>query len=227
MKLIIIGGSSTADYVIRSFKKPGNTLTIINKDKKIAEFLSESNGVNVLVSSPNRIATFEDADITGYDVAISLQERDVDNYVTCMILKSMFDIKKTICIVNNPNNADVFKELGIDSVISSTQILAESVLNESNVEDVVKTLSLERGKITLLELVVQESDYVANKKVMELKFPSDSSIACLYRKPKVIIPNGQTSIKPNDKLTIILNSDILDNVKKFIKEGNIANEESE
>ena len=38
------------------------------------------------------------------------------------------------------------KKLGVDSVISSTYLLAQMILNESSVEKILKTLSIEDEK---------------------------------------------------------------------------------
>ena len=52
---------------------------------------------------------------------------------------------------------------------------------------------------------------------MEINFPKFANISCVYRKPNVIIPNGQTLILPKDKLIVVSTSDDQKKVIDFVK----------
>ncbi|MBE0700741.1 MAG: TrkA family potassium uptake protein, partial [Acholeplasmataceae bacterium] len=39
--------------------------------------------------------------------------------------------------------------------------------------------------------------------IMDIPFPKNINISCIFRDPHVIIPKGSTIIKPGDKLIII------------------------
>lgn len=61
-------------------------------------------------------------------------------------------------------------------------------------------MSFEDDKIVLTEIIVKENYELSGRKIMDINFPKTGTISCVYRKPSVIIPNGQTTIYPNDKL---------------------------
>ena len=203
MRIVIANGDNSADYIIKNFNSRSNTLTIINSDKDVANHLAKSSKLPVILGDFTKVSTLKEANIQGADIFIALGRRDSDNYVGCLHARKQFGVKKCICIVNNPKNVEVFKELGLDSVICSTETLVSSVLAESSLEQLTKTMSFENDKIVMSEIVVKATYLIAHKHIMDLNFPKEGSIACIYRRPRVIIPNGSTLILPKDKLFVL------------------------
>ena len=216
MKIVVAGGNSAAEYIIRNFKSRSNTLTIINTDSEDAHQIVKDNKVPVFFGNPSRKFVLQDANVEGADIFIAVGEKDADNFVACLLAKKSFNVKKCICIVSNPNNVEVFKSLGIDSVISSTQLLMSTIASETSLEKLVKTMSFEDDKIILTEVVIKSSYKISHKHIGEIAFPHTASIACIYRNPRVIIPNGQTLILPKDKLLFVSSPNDQQSVIDFI-----------
>lgn len=219
MKIVIANGFEQADFVISMYKKErkDKNLIIINSDKNYANYISHKHKMPVYVGEPFKRYVLEETNIHDADVFIALSRSDTDNYVSCILAKQVFHVKKCICTVTNPKNVDIFKQLGIDSVVSSTYLLAESIKNESSIENIVKTLSLENDKIVLSEIVIDAKSAIANKKIMDINFPQTANIACIYRKPTVIIPYGQTVIRPKDTLLVVSTPDEQQFIVDFIR----------
>jgi len=203
MRIVIANGNNSADYIIKNFKGRNNTLTIINDDKDVANKLARSAKLPVIFGDFTKVSTLKEANIQGADLFIALGHKDSDNYVGCLHARKQFGVKKCICIVQNPKNVEVFKELGLESVISSTDTLVSSVLAESSLESLTKTMSFENDKIVMSEIVVKSNSLIAHKRIMDINCPKEGSIACVYRRPRVIIPNGSTLILPKDKIFVL------------------------
>ena len=203
MKIVIAGGYHAADYIIKKFKSKQNKLIVINSKREIAQYLTKSNQIPVFYGEPFKYFVLDEANVEDADIFIALGNVDTDNFVSCLLAKKVFNVKKCICTVNNPKNVRLYRELGIDSVVSSTQLLATSILSESSIEDLIKTMSLENEQIVLTEVVIKPNYEIANKRIMDLNFPKQGNISCVYRKPNVIIPNGSTVILPKDKLLVV------------------------
>lgn len=219
MKIVVAGGDNAADYIIKNFKGHSHKLTIINGDRDSANYLAKSSKLPVFFGDPTKSYILKDAHIEDADIFIALGFRDADNYVACMLAKKVFNVKKCICIVGNPKNIEVFKALGIESVISSTEQLVSSIIAESSLESLIKTMSLEEDKIVLTEIIIKANYEIAHKHIMEINFPKTGSIACVYRKPRVIIPNGQTLILPKDKLIIVSTPASQKEILKFVQKA--------
>jgi len=203
MKIVVAGGLHAADFILKSLKTRKDKIIVINENKEDSVYLSKANNLPVIYGEPYNKTVLEAAHIYEADIFISIGQDDTDNYVSCLFAKDIFKVKKCICIVSNPKNVEIFRELGIDTVISSTQLLVSSVLAESSVENLIKAVSLEDDKIVMTEVVIKPNYQVAHKRIADISFPKIGNISCIYRRPNVIIPNGSTLILPKDKLVIV------------------------
>jgi trk system potassium uptake protein TrkA len=217
MKIVITGGMHEADFIIKMLKEEHHQLIVINQDKEFAEYISTNNDIAVFPGDPTKAYVLSDAEADNADVLLALSDSDTDNYITCITAKKQFNIKRTVSKVKNPKNVELFKKLGVDSVISSTYLLAQTILNESSVENIIKTLSIEDEKIVMIEMGVEENFMLVNKRIMDINFPKNINISCIFRDPHVIIPKGDTAIKSGDKLIIISTPNEQEEITKFIK----------
>lgn len=202
MKIIISGGERQADFVIREFKKGKNQFVIMNEDEKIAHYLSSQNGLDVSVCDPTKTYSYEENSVWGFDLIISLLPKDEDNFVACSIAKKLFGVKKAICTVNNPDNVPIFSRLGIDSPISASYLLTEKIKGESDVENIIKTLSLENDKIAITEILIKRNNWINGKQLKDVVFPQACNVCCIYRDSSLIIPRGTSVVKEGDNLVI-------------------------
>ena len=69
----------------------------------------------------------------------------------------------------------------------------------------------------MIELGVEADYHLVNKPIMEIEFPKNINISCIFRDPHVIIPKGSTVIKPNDKLIIITTPSEQDEIVEFVQ----------
>ncbi|MFA6620344.1 MAG: NAD-binding protein [Bacilli bacterium] len=218
MKIVIANGSKQAAFIIMMFKNKENQLIVINSSRSFANELAHKEHISVLVGSPWRNFVLEEAGVHDADVFISLSEKDTDNYASCILAKKIFNVKKCICVVNNPANVELYKKLGIDSVISSTYLLAQSIKSESSMESLIKTLTLENNRIVVSEIPVLSRYWIVNKRIMDIDFPKYASISAIYRNFTVIIPNGQVEIKAKDILLVVCEPDDQKRIYNFIQQ---------
>lgn len=225
MKVIVVGGNNEADFIIKMLKEnKKNKIVVINEDKKIAKYLSEGNNIPVIIGDPTKEYVYEDAEVKGFDILIALCQKDSDNYTICQMVKQTFNITKCICTVVNPKNVDVFKKLGIDSAISSTYLLSQTVKNETTLDDIFNTLSLEDEQITITEIKIKQGFDIIGKTLKDIELPKETTVGCIFRNSHIVIPNGQTQIYEKDKLLIISDPKTQKAVIKYVQRPRINNE---
>lgn len=217
MKIVIANGGVSASYVIHMFHESNNRLIVINSDRSEAEQIMTQEHVSVYVGSPWRRFVLEEAGVKNADIFISLCEEDTDNFASCLMAKTLFGVRKCICTVNNPENVELYKSLGIDSVISSTYLLAQSIKSESSAESLIKTLSFDNDRVVVIEAVIFSKYAIANQRIMDIGFPKFASIAAINRHYEIIIPNGQMVLLPKDQLMIVTTPDKRKEILEFIQ----------
>mgnify|MGYP002711202100 FL=1 len=217
MIVVIANGNLEAAYVIDSFKEDKhNKIIVINSDKEVAEYLMKHQHVSVYVGNPWRTYALEEAGVYDADLFISLSDNDTDNYVSCILAKKVFNVRKCICVVKNPDNVEIYKKLGIDSVISSTYLLTQNIKTESLEGNLIRSMNLDSNKIVMVEATLLSKYRICNKAIMDIHFPPYANIAYIMRDNEFIIPKGNVVLKPRDTLVIACDKADEVSLKKYL-----------
>lgn len=203
MRIAVAGGREEADFLIGSLLNKKHKVKVINDDVIYSKYLAEKYNITVLKGDSTKEYILEDADISDYDVLIALTNDDADNFVTCLLAKNNFNIKRVVCTVNNPTNVEIFKKLGVNNVISSTYSVAKLIEQATTLENLVNTLSSEDEAFSISEVILQESSIICEKPLKQIKLPEQARITCVIRKGKMIIPTGQTVLRAGDKVLLL------------------------
>ncbi len=204
MRIVVAGGRTQADFLIGNLIKKKHKLVVINDDRSYCDYLASTHKIPVFIGDPSKYSVLKEAGIDGFDVLVALTYKDADNLAICQYAKRCFGVKKVICIVANPKNAELFRELGVEHVISSTHMVAEYITQATSFENLIKTMSIENEKVVITEVFVEEGYDCVGKKLMDITLPENSIIGCIIRKSSdMIVPGGSTEIKADDKLLVI------------------------
>lgn len=203
MKIAIVGGQSRADFLIGLLLKKANKLLVINNEKHYCEYLAATHHIPVHFGDGSKMFVLDEAGVYGYDILIALTDNDADNLNICQLATRIFGIKRSVCTVSNPKNVELFKKLGVHTVISATYMLAQFIEQVSTVESLTSSLRLADNRVILSEIAVEATHPIVNKKIADIGFPKGVIISCLVRGIDIMVPNGQTVIMINDKLLII------------------------
>lgn len=215
MKIVMAGGYKKADFLARSALSKGHHVTIIHNDENFCRFLSRTHNAAVICGDASKPYILADANIAGSDIIIALTPKDADNLVICELAHKVYGVKRTLAIVSNPKNVEVFKKLGINAV-SATHIVAGIIEQMATVNEIADLIPLEQGQIVLMELVVRANYPICGKSLMEINMPEQAIIGCIIRDVSSIIPKGKTIIQPDDKLLILSPPQIQKDIIKLI-----------
>ena len=217
MKIVIANGNNQADYIISKYNTRVNDLIVINEDEEVCKRLSMQNGISVNIGDATKEGDLRDAGAEDADLFIALSENDVTNYIACQIAKKILGAKRCIAVVINPKNVQVFRQLGIDSVLCSTYLLGEVINNAASVENLMNSLTLDDNQIIILEFRIISSMAVCGKTLKEIGISDLATVSAIYRNQKGIIPNGNTVLENNDRVLVVTTEDNRDSVMKVFQ----------
>ena len=207
MKIVITDGEHEADYIIKTYKDRNNDLIVINRDEEICRYLSLNNDIPVMLGRSTRESDLIEAGAEDADLFIALSQNDMDNYVSCQTAKQLLRAKRCITRVMNPKNVDIFRKLGIDSVLCSTYLLGEQIRSAASVENLINSLTLDDNRIIILELRITKDLWVKDKALKTVNLSHLGSVSIISRGPKVLIPNGDSILQENDKVLVVTNEE--------------------
>lgn len=208
MYILIVGAGKVGYFLAKRLIASNHTVSIVDKDKTICEDTAKELEALVINGDGCDPRILEEAGIERADVVAAVTGDDEDNLVICQLAKERFNVGRTVGRVNNPNNEHTFAELGIDVPVDSTKIIAKVIEEEVSFSDFVNLMSFKRGKLAIVRVDLPEDSPVINKEIKDIELPADSVLVSILRGEEVIVPKGNTVLKPGDDviaLTLIGN----------------------
>jgi trk system potassium uptake protein TrkA len=194
MYVLIVGGGKVGEALAKNLSKRGHDIAVMEKEEDVAKRLAEEvTDILVLASDGCDPLKLEEAKIEKADVVVAVTGDDEDNLIICQLSRDSYKVPKVIARVNNPKNEETFKFLGVDTV-SSTQIISKLIEEESSVGDMVTLLSLKKGKISIVEMKIEDGSPALNKQIRELNLPKNSLIITILKGDEVVFPRGDSVI---------------------------------
>lgn len=209
MKTLIIGGGKIGYNLFKTLKERGYEVTLIERDKETCMKIAEDFDTNVIWGDGTKLEVLRDAGIEDAEIIAAVTGTDEENLVICQIAKLSFSPKKTIARVNNPKNMVMFKNLGIDNTVCSTEVIATLIEYAFDRDDYRIINVFERGSMVLAELSMKENISWCNQIVRNLVLPEECVLVSILRGDSVIYPRGDTLILSGDKVVIMTNKSVL------------------
>lgn len=208
MYIIIIGAGKVGFFLAKRLCQGKHTVSIVDKDRVICEETAKELSILVINGDGCDPKILEEAGIKRADVLAAVTGDDEDNLIICQLAKETFHLQRTVGRVNNPDNEHTFSELGIDVPVDSTKIIAKIIEEEVSFSDFVNLMSFKRGKLAIVRVDLPADSPVINKEVKDITLPQDAVLVSIVRGEEVILPKGNTVLKPGDDviaLTLIGN----------------------
>lgn len=128
MNILLAGDGRRSWDLIHPLLDQQHRVTVINPDveycRQIAERFEE---VVLLTGESTDLSTLEDAQEENFDRIIAASLFDSENLVICKLYQKVFHAKKTTAIVNCPQNADIFRKLGVTTVIDANAFILSRI----------------------------------------------------------------------------------------------------
>jgi trk system potassium uptake protein TrkA len=208
MYILIVGAGKIGYFLAKRLYQGKHTISIVDKERAICEEVAKDLDVLVVNGDACDPKILEEAGIERADVLAAVTGDDEDNLIICQLAKERFGLQRTVGRVNNPDNEHVFSELGIDVPVDSTKIIAKIIEEEVSFSDFVNLMSFKRGKLAIVRVDLPKDAPVINKELKDIALPKDAVLVSILRGEEVILPRGDTVLKPGDDviaLTLIGN----------------------
>ena len=219
MKTIIVGGGKIGFNLLKTLKERDREVTLIERDKETCMKIVDEINADVICGDGTDLEVLRDADIEEAEIVAAVTGTDEENLVICQIAKLIFNSKRTIARVNNPKNTIMFKNLGIDNTVCSTEVIANLIEYSLNKDDYRIIDTFQRGAMVLVELPIKENSIWRNKMIKDLVLPKECVLVSVLRGEEVIYPRGNTEILNDDNVLVITNNSALSDLAADLYDG--------
>lgn len=202
MYAVIVGGGKVGYYLAKALVYEGHEVLVLDQDAERAQIINEELGAITINGDGCELNSLEEAGVSRADVLIAATGDDEINLIACQIARARFNVPRTIARINNPKNEAIFKKLGVDATVSTTDAILTRIQEELPAESLVHLGSMRGVGVEFIELKIHANSPSARKVLRDLKLPDDAVIALLIRKGESKVPSAATILEPEDELVI-------------------------
>lgn len=217
MYIIVVGGGKVGYYLTKSLLEEGHEVLVVEKDPRKCAVLMDELRVNVLQGDGCEAAVMMEAGMSRADVVIAVTGDDEDNLVVCQVAKQKFNVSRTIARINNPKNESIFRKLGIDVTVSSTERILSQIERGIPAQSLVHLLTLRNVGVSFVELEVPPNSPALGRPLRELGIPDDCILPLVIRGGREgIIPYGDTMLQPGDQVIAVTSEASEETIRRIL-----------
>jgi len=204
MYIIIVGGGKVGYHLAKALLDEGHEILVTEKDADISETICNELGSVCVRGDGCETATLDEIGAGRADMLIAVTGDDEDNLVACQVAKHKFNVPRTIARISNPKNEAIFKKLGIDVTVSSTNVILESIEEEVPTHPLTHLLTIRDKGLEIVEVKILPESTTVGKSVKELSLPPESFLSLIISKgQKPRIPTADTILQAEDRIIAV------------------------
>lgn len=215
-KVIIVGGGNIGMYLAQKLEEMNFQAKIVERNEQRCSFLAETlEKTLVLHGDGTDEELLREESIENIDTFIAVTGDEEDNILISLLGKNL-GASRVISLINKPEYISLISSLGVDIVVSPRAASVSGILQFIRRGKVVSVTTLMEERMEALETIAMETSDIVNKPIKKIKFPEGAMIGAVVRGDEVIIPDGETIVKPDDKVIIFTLQESIAEVEKSL-----------
>ena len=204
MYFVIIGGGRVGYYLTKALLKEGHEILIIEKNPVVCNTINEELGTICVRGDGCETSTLAEAGTERADMVVAVTSDDEDNLIACQIAKHKFNVPRTIARVRNPQNEILFKKLGIDITISTTNRIIEAIEEVVPTHPLTHLMTVGDKGLELVEVKIPVKASTIGKSIKELRLPANTTLVLVISKDKSPqLPTPDTVLKGGEQIIAV------------------------
>ena len=176
MYIVIVGAGKVGSYLARDLNNGGHEICIIESDLKRIGLAIEISGLEdsaIIRGDGSESAVMIEAGLIRADILITTTGKDEDNLASCQLAKNVFNVKRTISLINDPENEVVFNLLGVDVTVRRTKLLLDQIESILDTRTDARFFSL-NGDYEVVEIHIPQTSVIVGRTVSDILLPPES-----------------------------------------------------
>lgn len=214
MYIIIVGAGKVGYNLSKALIAEGHEILLIERDRSKYNLLVKELGEAVYLGNGCEVSTLRNVGTNRADMLIAVTGLDQENLVACQLAKLLFMIPKTLALVNDPKNEELFKTLGVDLVVNTTNLISTLISHKLNIHVLLPLLTFK--KLEIVQAEITDSSPAVNKQVKDLGLPADSLLIAAIRNENAVLLKGDSVILANDTILALTTREKENELRKIL-----------
>jgi trk system potassium uptake protein TrkA len=155
---------------------------ILERDSQRAARAAEELGSVVISSDGTEPTVLTEAGASRSQLLIATTGQDATNLVACQVAKRTFHVPQTIAVVTDPDHVELFKRLGVDVTISTTELILSHIEEEMPGGPLVHLLSMQGAANGIVSVRVPAGSPAVGRPIAEVALPAGTALAAVVAK---------------------------------------------
>ena len=231
MKIIIAGAGAVGTHLARMLSNDNQDVTLIDADETRLSRLGNELDIMTLTRQPASISGLKEAEVHKADLFIAVTPNESEN-LTCAMLAKQLGARNTVARVDNyeymkPENLELFKKMGIESLIYPELLAAEDIAASSRYSWVRQMWEFNGGDLLMLSVKMHDANPIYEKEISNKdnqlvgytlkdigrQHGHNFHVVAIKRNGETISPNGDEKILPRDLVFFMTTKDKLDEIR--------------
>ena len=216
MKIVIAGVGEMGSHLARMLSGNGHDITVIDTDPKLLSDVSSLADIITVEGDATTFAVLRKASVRKCDLFIAVNHVENDNVLAAIMAKQL-GAKKSIARIDNneylePNNKEMFINMGIDYLFYPEQVAAGEVINLLGHTATTEYVDFSSGKLSLVVFRLEPNSPLVGHKLSgfaEDEITLSYRTVAIARGGQTIIPNGDLDFMEGDMVYVITRQDTL------------------
>lgn len=238
MKIIIAGAGAVGTHLARLLSRDNMDVVLMDSDIDKLRKVNSDLDIMTVPKSPSSIEALKDVGISGTDLFIAVTPQESENLTCCMLAKQL-GAKKTVARVDNydymkPENAEIFKKMGIESLIYPELLAARDIASSSKYSWARQMWEFKGSDLILLSVMMHDSHPVYDKDVVNednklvghtlkqigANHGHSFHVVAIKRDSETVVPYGDERILPRDLVFFMTTKENIDLIRSLSGKDN-------
>ena len=228
MKIVIAGAGEMGSHLARMLSGNSHDITVIDSDPKLLNEVAGLADVVTVEGDSTTVAVLRRAAMRRCDLFIAVNHEENTNIVAAVLAKKL-GAKKAIARIDNneylePNNKEIFIDMGIDYLFYPEKIAAREVINLLGHTSTTEFVDFSSGKLSLAVFRLEPTSPLIGKP--PTGFDERASLSyrtvAIARDGATIIPDRDSRFVEGDVAYVIARQDVVGEVMELSGSSNIA-----
>ena len=201
-RVIIIGGGNTGLMLAGAIERMGVNVKLIEKRQDKCEHLAASLEKTVVLHGDGTSQELlKEENIRDADFFIAVTNDEEANILGALLAKQL-GARKVISLIKRVDYIPLVGRVGIDGVINPRHAAVSRILHFIRKGKIISATPLRDEKAEAFEFVALETSEITDRPFKEIPFPQGTIVGAVVRGEEIIIPGGDSVIRPGDHCVI-------------------------
>ncbi len=215
-RVMIVGAGKTGEALATALDQKKINVKIIDKNSKRCADLAENfERVIVINGDGTDKDLLQEENIGDVDILVAITGDEESNILISLLAKAL-GAKRTITRVSKLSYIPLVSQIGIDTVVSPRLSAVRAMLQYIRRGKIISVTPLKGEYAEAIEAEALETSDIVNIPLSKVNFPKGAIVGAIVRGEQIIIPRGDSIIKPKDRLIIFALQQVVHKLEKLL-----------